>query len=511
MIITYNKKNYFIFTTKFYLKKTIKFYYVLLFVFAYVLYIFSLEKCYKGFDFCSTQQKWIKRKILDGLISNFIIVILIELIFYNFISSLNIVHLIVFYIAIYIYSNGIDFEDHGFYNFIGSILIIIILLFIISPLNCLLYLIRKNNKIYIFIFIFISIILMIIYLYFSNYYLNCNDWKFGLNNTFIENDILKYGCKIKFPKTCPYKIVKYFSGEPQNNPTICDEKTNTKKKLLENFNNKYINSKTKRFGYPLPNKIHKIHEPISIFSDDVMNIFKDNLVDVDNHSLIEKIYNNTYPEIIIDYNKNPFGELLINLQFNKTLSDHRKLLEKNTTPYSENIIIIFIDSVSRAYSIRSLKKTLKFVEKFMRFKGSHNHNFPSENFHSFQFFKYHAFDRYTRFNYPPVFYGRVNGKLVRNIKFLKENGYVTCYINDMCLSEPTNTGHKMSDDELSDHEMLICDPNMKHIFSSSKRCLYNKITASYAFEYGEQFLKKYPENRKYLHIVKSNYIFNIIQ
>ena len=71
----------------------------------------------------------------------------------------------------------------------------------------------------------------------------------------------------------------------------------------------------------------------------------------------------------------------------------------------------------------------------------------------------------------------MTGKLVRNIKYIKENGYVTCYINDICLSEPTNTGHKMSDDEISDHEMLICDPNMKHIFSSSKRCLYNKITS----------------------------------
>ena len=56
----------------------------------------------------------------------------------------------------------------------------------------------------------------------------------------------------------------------------------------------------------------------------------------------------------------------------------------------------------------------------------------------------------------------------------------------MCLREPTNTGHNMTEDELSDHEMLICDPNMKHIFSSSIRCLYNKITASYALEYGNQ-------------------------
>ena len=72
--------------------------------------------------------------------------------------------------------------------------------------------------------------------------------------------------------------------------------------------------------------------------------------------------------------------------------------------------------------------------------------------------------------------------------------------NDMCHREPTNTGHNMTDNEISDHECLICDPNMKHIFSSSKRCLYNNITAAYALEYGDQFWRKYAENRKYLSI-----------
>ena len=341
---------------------------------------------------------------------------------------------------------------------------------------------------------------MIIYFYVSQYYINCTDWKYGLNNTYIENNIKKYGCKIKYPTTCPYKLGKYIFDYSKKSSGLCNDKSNTKKKLLINSDNKYINYKTKRFGYPLPNKNMKIHTSISINSNIIKNFFKHNLVDMDNQTLVNKMYNNNYPEIIIDYNKNPLGELLIDVQFNETLSMERKLLEKKTSPYSDNIIIIFIDSVSRAYSKRSLKKTLKFFENFMKYKGSYNRNFPSENFHSFQFFKYHSFDHYTRFNYPPIFYGKTFGNLVRNTKYLKENGYVTCYVNDMCLQEPTNLGHTMLANEISDHEMLICDPNMRHIFSTSIRCLYNKKTAYYAFEYGEKFWSKYIENRKYLHI-----------
>ena len=234
-------------------------------------------------------------------------------------------------------------------------------------------------------------------------------------------------------------------------------------------------------------------------SDEVKIFFKNNLVDLDNKELVNKLYKKDNPEIIIDYNNNSLGDLIINLQFNKTLSEDRKFLEYNTSPYSENIIIIFIDSVSRVYSIRSLKKTLKFFEQFMHIQNSNN-NHHSEKFHSFQFFKFHSFGYYTRYNYPSVFYGRIKGKLVRNIKYFKENGYVTCYVNDMCLREPTNTGHRMTEDEISDHEMLICDPNMKHMSSTSLRCLYNKITTVYALEYGEQFWRKYIKNRKYLSI-----------
>jgi hypothetical protein len=220
---------------------------------------------------------------------------------------------------------------------------------------------------------------------------------------------------------------------------------------------------------------------------------------MDNDDLLNKKFKDKIPEIVVDYNHNPIGEIIINLTYNETLSKERKLKEKNVTPYSENIMILYIDSVSRAYSMRQLKKTLSFFEQFMSFKGGSHKNFPSEKFHSFQFFKYHCFRGYTTGNYPKMFYGRDRGKnIVRITKYFKDNGYVTSYSNDMCLRDMTVTNHNMTFEEIGDHEFLICVPYGVSPNSHTKRCLFNNISSTYLYEYGKQFWIKYSTNRKLL-------------
>ena len=103
--------------------------------------------------------------------------------------------------------------------------------------------------------------------------------------------------------------------------------------------------------------------------------------------------------------------------------------------------------------MRKLKKTVKFFEQFISYKGGHNEKSPNEIFHSFQFFKYHAFEGHTAINYPRLFYG--NGAsakdLVRITKYLKKNGYVTGYSSDWCEKDNTRTFHNLTKDELYDH------------------------------------------------------------
>ena len=335
--------------------------------------------------------------------------------------------------------------------------------------------------------------------------MNCNDWGKGLNETFIDNNKTKHGCYLKTPKLCPYKLGKYIFDFTKWKKILCkNNQENTKKILFEFSNSPYINKNTTRFGFPLINKHPDLLLNFNELNNKMLKYVKENLVDMDNVELVKKIYKDNIPEIIVDYTNNPYGEIVINLIYNETLSKERKKKEIKTTPYSKNVILLYIDSISRAYSIRQLKKTLSFFEQFMSYKGGFNKKYPSENFHSFQFFKYHSFYGYTHENYPIIFYGKRPGKnIIRITKYFKENGYVTSYSNDMCLRELTITNHNMSFNEIGDHEFIICDPNKKSINSLVKRCLYNKLATAHLYEYGKQFWKKYSMNRKFL-VIASN-------
>ena len=473
----------------------------------YYLYYLSLEKCLKGFDVCGQKSKWILKKLTQAVISYFITSLLFELMILNKISIYHLFHIIVVFSYFYNYSHGLDFHDHGYFNFLGGITIVSLVLLALLPFNGFFFLIKKKNKIYISIYIGFLIIIFIIYIYISDSYMNCHDWKKGLNNTIIDNNIKIHGCRIKIPKFCPYKLGKYVFDFTKWRGIECyKNKENTKKRLLQFTKKPYININTKRIGFPLVNKNPKLLQNFHELKNPMRKYIMENLVDMDNKKLIEKIYKENKPELIVDYTKNPYGEINIDLKFNKTLSEERKKLENNIKikPYAKNIIILYIDSVSRAYSVRQLKKTLKFIEQFMPYKGKYNQKSKSENFHSFQFLKYHSFKGYTFENYPRIFYGNGAGSnIIRITKYFKENGYVTSYSNDMCMREMSTTQHNMKYEEICDHELILCDPNGKHANLLIKKCLYNKLTASYLYEYGNQFWRKYGNNSRFL-IIASN-------
>ena len=88
----------------------------ILFTLSYFFYFLSLEKCFEGEGSCCRKHKWMKKKVIEELISIFLTIILLELIIVNKISKLHIIHFIIAYIFFYNYSNGIDFDDHGYYN-----------------------------------------------------------------------------------------------------------------------------------------------------------------------------------------------------------------------------------------------------------------------------------------------------------------------------------------------------------------------------------------------------------
>ena len=236
----------------------------------------------------------------------------------------------------------------------------------------------------------------------------CDDWEKGLNNTSIDNNEEKYGCKIKLPKYCQYKVFSPYQDLTKILGVNCSKKkSNSRKVILKNSKSLYITKNTKKFGFPSTNK--GLIGCTDGLDDKILKKYVlDNLFDIENN------FNNfTAPEIIVDFSKDPYGELLIDLKYNDSLSKERKKLEYINNPYSNNILMIFLDSVSRVSSMKQLNKTLTFFEKFISYEGGFNENYPQEKFHSFQFFKYHSFQGRTAGNFPRLYYG--NRREAKNI------------------------------------------------------------------------------------------------
>ena len=461
----------------------------LLFIVAYYFYYLSLDKCFEGEDVCSKKWDWILLNIIRLVISSVIIIFLFILIIYKIISKIHLLHFIAIFICFYKYSNLAYFHDHGGYNLLFLILSLFISLILLLLIKLISLIFRIKYK--------YKLVLILIFLSFYNVLvdpMNCDDWGKGLNNTYLENNRSKHGCSIKFPKKCQYKVFTYTLDLSLLSHVSC---SNKKKKARENIlkfsKSPYINQNTMKFGFPLTNNDEGLKDGKD---NTILTVYTSkNLIDMD-QKLPQEL---PKPEYIVDFSKDSLGELIINLNYNESLSKERKILEKNSIPYSNNILILYFDSVSRVHALRKLKKTLNFFEQFISYKGGHHKNYPNENFHSFQFFKYHAHEAYTLGNFPKLLYGNKIGAkdFVRINKYLKQNGYVTGYASDVCQKDYTRTRHNLQKDALYDHQFLLCDPNADGENSSIKRCLYGNLNAYYLHEYINQFWRKYPNNRKF--------------
>ena len=480
-------------------KKYINCLIISLFFISYFFFFLSLEKCFKGEDICCIDYKWMKKKVKEEVISSVITIILLELMLLKKISKFHLLHLIIVYTLFYSYSNGIKFDDHGFYN-IKYFLVIIITSFIFLLISNFIFF-SKNKKIIFLYFVSFLTFLYILGMSIKKKY-SCDDWKMGLNNTSIDNRSSRHKCLIKIPKFCPYKLGKFFLDFNRISSFNCDNnKINPRKLIIEKSKSPFINKNTLHIGFPLINQDDEIIK--NIYKDDYFKFVYNNYIDMNNLTLIN-LLKDRKPEVSIDFSKNKNGKMEINLQFNRTLSKERKKLEGTNNPYSKNIIIIYLDSVSRAYSIRQLKKTLKFFENFMSYHGNSNSKFSSENFHSFQFFKYHSHRYYTPGNFPILFYGNHRNKTNKHINlYFKKNGYVTGYTADNCYKDFAITYHNFSTADKFDHLYIVCDPN--YIGPTPKlNCYYNKLYIQFMIEYANQFWRKYNDNQKFF-MLASNF------
>jgi hypothetical protein len=248
--------------------------------------------------------------------------------------------------------------------FIFGVIIIIIIFNILILLSKLINSKRYNLTIYLLI-ILISIISIKLFT-FLNKKSNCGKWGIGLNNTSINKYSYTSECSIIIPKKCPMDIYygimdfsKLLKIDCKNTDNI-----NARNKLLNYLkidNPSYNFSNTYKFGYPNSN----IYSAIQFKNNKHFNKqMLSKILDYDNKDSLKYLNENNKSEIILEFSNN-FKDAKINIDvnFKSNLSKIRKLKENNKSIY-ENVLFIFLDTLSRAHFQRAMKKTCNFLEKY---------------------------------------------------------------------------------------------------------------------------------------------------
>ena len=122
-----------------------------IFLFSYIFFFFSLEKCFSGSDICGNKKSWIKRKLIQVIISEKLIYFLFIRIISKKISKFHLIHFILIFLFFYFYSHHYIFEDHGMYNLI--VFFLLLLMNFISYFLCKILILFFHHSFYIKYFI----------------------------------------------------------------------------------------------------------------------------------------------------------------------------------------------------------------------------------------------------------------------------------------------------------------------------------------------------------------------
>ena len=445
-------------------------------------------------------------------ISSLLISISIYMILFKNYKKIHLFIIFFIYFFFFLLDHNNKVIKHGLFNFLGFLLSTLVLIFIFCLAKFFFIFIKKRQY---FIIILFLLFFGYIFLYFEKYKIKhffCDNWAFGFNNTFIDNTSKDFPCHVFIPQpyTCYLsEIGPYFDFTRIYRPTCLDQKLikYEKKKFLKDINSlKYIKKSNKNhFGYPLTNNeefkedlFGTICQPGNKSFEEEINS-KIILMDLYNKNK-EKYYpNRSCPEIEILLGKDG-GKIKFNIKKNKTLIKEKKLILKNKKKNLEykNILVMFIDTLSRAHFHRKFRKTKQFLNEFSKYEP----NYLKKNMTIFQYFKYNSVFFYTDPNIKAAYYGtKVHGKGIHFANYFKNNGYIIGRVNAYCGKENViNMKNPPSFEPVVwDHEGLSlgCIKSfydrflISRLSSLVKKCLFGKDLNQYSLEYLESFWVAY--------------------
>lgn len=475
-----------------------------------ISYVVGLKGCYDEFYICViTFERFIVDKYLvpSVFICTIFLYIQILIIKYKLNDQLTKNHYKYYFLIAFILllffslDRGSNFSHHGAFNFL-VIVSLLILSYIIETF--IFYCIKsysRNKRVFILVVGNLAIVLFVIYLILSHKLSeSCTNWDIGFNGTRIDNS--NTSCRILKPKKCMMTTMSGMFNYSYYTHSNC---SSLFKGDYEKVREVISDKSAKVIGFPRTNNWNwELDSQRKYYNYRV----RKEMINMEDPSISNEIKENI--EAIIDFNKNP-PELNVNLKFNKTLSDERKKKfeeNKNETVFSSNILLFYIDSLSRVDFQRKLPNFYKYLEKYYK-----NDKYETE---IFQFFKYHAMGRFTLLNNLPAFWGAytIDSK---NAKFFiesyKNRGYVTGTSQNHCSRETVPSDDiKPVHYSGYDHELngITCDPNNESVNNTLSmfhgansmvpRCLYGRHTAEYGMDYTLQFWDKYSDNAKFFYL-----------
>ena len=137
---------------------------------------------------------------------------------------------------------------------------------------------------------------------------------------------------------------------------------NSEKQIfLKTLDNKFFGiSKLNHFGYPITtvpdkfvmNKVKELKEYQELINH---NIIKMDLYNQENYP------NFPYPEVELFFDEKNHGRIKINVTKNETLSKERNEIAKDKHSLFNNVLIVYLDAVSRNLFHRKMHKLTKFI------------------------------------------------------------------------------------------------------------------------------------------------------
>jgi hypothetical protein len=451
--------------------------------------------------------------ILAFIASCFTVISLYLIFFFGF-KKLHLAIIVIIYFIFYFIDHNFGVEKHGMMNFLGFIVMSAFLSFLFLYIHFLFFLAKKRKYI---LMIILASPFLLLFIYFKIYkatHFSCVGWENGLNNTFIDNSSKDYPCNIAIPKEhkCylgelgPHaNFIKIFKQNCQDPNLLLFEK----QKFLNDLKNlKYLEkSKKTHFGYPITNKGGFDENEFGTITDPGKKSFEDKvnekviLMDLFNENKDLYYPNTPKPEIEVTLNDKG-GKITINIEKNETLIEERRKLKNNNSIY-KNVLVMFIDTLSRPHFFRKFPKTAKFLKQF----SPYEENFSKKNMTVFEYFKFHSLTPWTEPNLKAAYYGaKIDGNGTHFANYFKENGYILGRINAFCEKETVFNDKNTSICYHAewDHEGLSlgCMRTFYDRFliirltSLLRKCLFGKDINEYSIEYLKQFWTTYLEENK---------------